>query len=212
MGFENGKLVKVVLEAQRGGDSQVNTFHYDLDDSVGISDPENDPQTLADVFRDNVRGHFADLYSNAWTILPVVVEMEKDPQNPNAPRSAWSSGAAIQGNKGAVTNLLPSANCVVVTLLTDFMGRRFRGRTFVGGSWNEGDQDAGQWQASATGLTDLYINAIPLQPDIQSGISQNTARWCVYSRTQRTQDLDPYASRITGHITRSEVHWLRSRA
>lgn len=212
MGFENGKVLRVALEATKGGDSQVNTFHYDLDDSIDLTGQHNDPQTLADAFRDNVRGHFADLYGSDWDILPVSVQMEKDPQNPNAARQAWASGAVIQGTKGAVTNLLPRSCCVVATLRTNNIGRRYRGRVFVGGSWNEGDQDNGFWQLSATGLVDIYLNAVPVQPDIQFGSSGNTAKLSVYSRTQRAADLDPYLSPVTAHVTRSAVHWLRSRS
>jgi hypothetical protein len=37
------------------------------------------------------------------------------------------------------------------------------------------------------------------------------AKWSVYSRTQRAQDLDPYLSPIGSYSLPNRVHWLRSR-
>lgn len=214
MGFENGKLVRVSLEARKGGRSEVNTLHYDLVDTIG--ETANSPQDLADRFRDDVIPSFAAMYDNLWEIQPVVVTEEKDPQNPTDPRSSWTSGTAVTGTQTASGTVGPSGACAVATLHTDSIGRRFRGRMFLGGSyrssWFEGDL----FQAVAlTAQQGAFMADIPLQPDIVPGgapIGGSQANWCVYSRTQRAADLDPYASHVTGYTLHREIHWLRRRA
>lgn len=211
VGFENGKLVRVVMRATKANDQQVNVLHYDLDDNDTFGGAENDPQSLADFFRDNVMTPFRVLYDNTWTIQPVTVEQEKDPLNPNAPRSAWTSGAAALGTSVAAGDLLPRSCCTVSTLKSANIGRRFTGRMFVSGIVNEAKQNNGIWDSSWITLVDAYINAIPKEPDVGGPVSPATARWCVYSRTQRAQSANPYAVAIKSHITHQEVHWLRSR-
>jgi hypothetical protein len=213
MGFENGKLVRVVMRAVENatGDQQVNTFHYDLIDSAVPGNSPNDPQSLADFFRDNVVGPFRALYTSSWSIQPVLVAQEIDPQNPLAARSEWISGTVQAGTKAAPTDLLPKATCAVAALTTDHIGKRYRGRTFLGGSIGEIDQSAGVWQSGALTLWGTYLAAVPKTPDIASGVSASEAHWVVYSRTQRAADLDPYASTIQSSSIRSKVRWLRSR-
>jgi len=213
MGFENGKLVRVVLRAVENstGDQQVNTFHYDLEDSLVPGNAPNDPQSLADFYRDNVVASFRAMYTSAWTIQPALVAQEIDPQNPLAPRSEWVSGAAAAGTKAAPTDLLPKASCGVCALTTNHIGKRYRGRIFLGGSIGEIDQSAGVWQSGITTLWGTFVAAIPRQPDIATGTSLSVANWVVYSRTQRTADLDPYASPIVSTSIRTKFRWLRSR-
>jgi hypothetical protein len=213
MGFENGRLVRVVVRAVENatGDQQVNTYHYDLVDSPIPGEPANDPQSLADFFRDNVLGPFKAMYTSSWTIQPVVVAEEKDPQAPLDARAEWVSGTAAAGTKAAPTDLLPKACCGIAALTTNHIGKRYRGRTFLGGSIGEIDQSAGVWQSGATTLWNTYMAAIPKNPDVAPGVSTSTAAWVVYSRTQRAADLDPYASPIVSFTIRSKVRWLRSR-
>jgi hypothetical protein len=208
MGFENGRLVRVVVKATKGTDSQVNVFHYDVQNTVG----DGSMQDLADRFRDDVVPKFKILYDASWSIQPVVVEDEKDPQNPTDPRQAWVSGAATPGTSFAAGDLLPRAACVVVTLRTDHIGRRFTGRAFISGITNEAKQNAGIWDSSWLGLVNDYVAAIPRNPDVFAAPDNDgNCFWCVYSRTQRAQSLDPYASAITSTQTHDVVHWLRSR-
>jgi len=210
VGFENGKLLRVALIATAAsGNTEVNTFHYDLVDEP--LEPENDPQTLADVFRDDVRDDFAALYDPGWIIQPVQVIQEKDPQNPTAARSQWASGDAIAGTKTAATAPLAPAHCAVASLKTGLAGRRARGRMFLGGNFDESDLTFRTWQSAQLARWQTLLDAIPRQPDIQSGTSSSTARWCVYSRTQRAADLDPYAPAITVVSLSNQLHWLRSR-
>lgn len=212
MGFENGKLVRVVMRATKAGDNQVNVLHYDLDDNDTFGGAENDPQSLADFFRDNVVAPFKALFDSSWTIQPVLVEQEKDPQNPTAPRAQWTSGAQVLGSSVAASDLLPRACTVVVTLKTAHIGRRFTGRMFVSGITNEAKQNNGVWDPGwLTGAVMPYVNAIPKEPDVGGPVSPATARWCVYSRTQRAADLDPYASAVKTTFAHQDVHWLRSR-
>lgn len=210
MGFENGKLVRVVMSATKSGDSQVNVLHYDLDDSQDVQD--NDPQSLADFFRDNVVTPFKALFDSSWTINPVVVEQEKDPQNPTAPRASWTSGSSTLGSSVAASDLLPRACTVVVSLRSLHIGRRFNGRMFISGITNEAKQNNGVWDPGwLTGLVQPYLDAIPKEPDIAGPGSGNTAKWCIYSRTQRAANLDPYASAVDHYVMKQDVHWLRSR-
>lgn len=211
MGFENGRLVRVTLEAQLGDRSEVNTFHYDLIDAT--AEPANSPQDLADRFRDDVRPNWAQLYRPRWTVLPVVVTEEVDPQHPTDPRSQWTSGDPIAGTSTGSTDLLPSATCIVASLLTAKIGRRFRGRIFLGGDRDEGEQSDGVWQSSILDyVNDTLLDSVPFQPDIAGGESTSTANLCVYSRTQRAQNLDPYAEHATSWLTRTSVRWRRKRA
>lgn len=211
MGFENGKLVRVVLQAVGPNQAQqVNVLHYDLQDS-SLAEPANDPQQLADTFRDAVVPPFRALYRPEWTIQPVIVEQEKDPQNPTAARQAWTSGTAVTGTRATTGDFMPQAVCGVATLKTDTIGRRHTGRIFLGGSIVEGDQAAGTWDNALLTLWRAFLDAIPKQPDIATGTSDASANWCVYSRTNRAADIDPYASHIASYILRTNVHWLRSR-
>jgi hypothetical protein len=82
---------------------------------------------------------------------------------------------------------------------------------FIGGSIGEIDQSAGVWQSGALTLFQAYMAAIPRAPDLATGVSLSTADWVVYSRTQRGEDLDPYASHVQAATVRSKVRWLRSR-
>lgn len=211
MGFENGKLLRVTLRASNGSDVQVNTLHYDLDDG-DVIDVDNDPQTLADVFRDDVIPQWKTLYHSSWTIDPVVVTEELDPLNPTRPRSQWTSGSSVAGTRVVSGDTLPPNCNVLVKLNTAHIGRRFTGRLWLGGSVTEGDQANGSWVSSyLTGIATI-MNAIPVQPDIALGSSGATADWCVYSRTQRAANLDPYAPHISSYTVRSLVHTLRTRA
>ena len=193
------------------GDQQVNTLHYDLVDAVPIGEADNDPQALADFFRDNVVAPFKALYINTWTIQPVVVSEELDPQNPTAARSEWTSGTAGAGTRSAQTDYLPRAACAVASLVTNHIGKRYRGRIFLGGSTSEADQTGGVWQSGIITLWNAYLAAIPKQPDIATGVSSATAQWGVYSRTNRAADIDPYISPVISTPLRTQFRWLRSR-
>jgi hypothetical protein len=210
MGFENGKVVRVTLRASGLGEEQVNTFHYDLDDSGSIG--SNDPQTLADLFRDDVVPLWKAFFRTDWTIDPVVVTEEKDPQAPTAPRSEWTSGTAVAGTVGTGNDILPLGCCPIVTLKTAHIGRRFTGRMFVGGTWQEQNSDSGVVASGTVTVIQAFLDAIPVEPDLITGPADGSAKWSVYSRTQRGANLDPYLSAITNPILRSRFHFLRSRA
>lgn len=209
MGFENGKLLRVALRAVDNERREyVNTLHYDLED-VTLGD--NDPQDLADRFRDDVVPLFASLFSPLVLVQPVVVTQEKDPLQPNATRGQWTSGAVVTGSKSLGTDALPHAVCMVATLRTAHIGRRYRGRMFIPGTWSESDQNAGNFENPAIALAQAYVDAIPRQPDIAPVGVTATAKWSVYSRTNRGANIDPYANAVTSVVLRREVHWLRSR-
>lgn len=213
MGFEDGKLVRVAVRAVEAatGDQQVNTFHYDLQDSPVPGNAANDPQSLADFFRDNVMATFKALYSSNWTVQPIVVAQELDPQNPLAARSEWVSGVATAGTRVPSGDLLPKAACAVASLVTAHIGKRYRGRCFLGGTLAEGDQAAGVWAAGIISLWNAYLASVPSQPDIATGTSSSVANLGVYSRTNRAADIDPYISPIVAKTVRSQFRWLRSR-
>lgn len=211
MSFTDGKLVRVSLVATKSGRSQVNTFHYSLSDGF-LGDPDNSPQALADWFRDHVRGDFAGAFPSAWQIQPVNIIEEKDPLNPTAPRSEWTSGGTIAGTGDSSVDLLPSGCCTVVKLTSEHVGKRHTGRCFIGGVRTESNQANGIWSSAVITAVTAYMNHVPKQPDIADGISLAEANWVVYSRTARAANQTPYVSRITGFTVRPEVHYLRSRA
>lgn len=211
VGFENGRLVRVTLRAaDNSGHEQVNTFHYDLNNH---GDPQtNDPQSLADIFRDDVRPQWATFFRSYWTLDPVYIVDEKDPQNPLAPRSSWQSGAPIAGTSSDSSELLPPGCCGLAKVASDKIGRRFNGRLFIAGSFGEGAQSGGVWSGAYQAGFNTWLDAIPRQPDIAGPGSTATANWCVYSRTQRAANLDPYAEHVSAATLRTKVHFLRRRA
>lgn len=212
MGFENGKLVRVVLRATAtGGGDDVTVLHYDLEDSAIPGNDPNDPQSLADAFRDDVLPSYGALFDNTWSIQPVEVTQEKDPLNPTAPRGSWSAGVAFTGTRSVSSDKLPPEVCGLATLRTDHIGRRYRGRIFLPGTLVEADQNAGVWNVFPLTAWQTFLDAIPREPDIVTGTSESTAKWGVYSRTQRSQNRDPYISPVTSTVLRSRVHFLRSR-
>lgn len=208
MGFENGRVVRVVLSATRDVDEHVNVWHYDLDDEAL---QENDPQALADLFADDVLPGVVGRFTSDWTVQPVVVTEERDPQNPDAPRGQWIAGTATAGTKSLATDRLPRAATAVATLKTAQIGRRFTGRKFIFGVHSEGDQADGVWTSAK--LTDLqaYLDSIPVEPDIAGPGSGSVAQLAVYSRTQRAADQEPYITRVESMVLRNYVRWLRSR-
>jgi hypothetical protein len=193
------------------GDQQVMTLHYDL--QVPTGQLANDPQSLANFFRDHVSPAAQGLFRPEWTINPVIVTDEKDPLNPTAPRQQWTAGVPLAGTRGTSTDLLPSGCCGLAKLNTDHIGRRFTGRVFIFGQLAEGDQSAGIIN-NGTLLTSMkgLMDAIPVQPDISPPGSTATANWCVYSRTQRAANLNPYAAHVTSYTLRNRVHFLRRRS
>lgn len=211
MGFENGRLLRAVTKVQRNADLiyNVNTLHYDLQDHLGAT--ANDPQALADALSAALIPKLVLAYDNTWTVMPIEVTEELDPQNVDAARSSWVSGSPTPGTRTGATDRLPTAACGVATLRTEHVGRRHRGRLFLGGTLMEIDQVAGVWQATLLAIWQNYLDAIPHQPDLATGPSTSTADWVVYSRTNRAADIDPYASKVTSPLLRSPVRWLRSR-
>jgi hypothetical protein len=176
-----------------------------------LPQPANDPQSLADAFRDDVIPLVAALFDSGWTIFPVVVQEEKDPLHPLDPRSEWTSGSPTAGTRTGVGDILPTAACPVASLLTANIGRRARGRMFLLGPISEGDQAAGTIGSTQLVKWQDYLDAIPHQPDLATGTSDSVAHWCVYSRANRAANQDPYAPAVTSAVLHNKVHWLRSR-
>lgn len=214
MGFENGKLVQVRLRASDGpAHEYVSVLHYDLqDDPIPGNDP-NDPQLLADAFAGAVVTAWKPMVPTTWTIDPIVVTMAKDPQNPTAPLDQWTSGSPVAGTRSLTGNdFLPYGVTAVATLRTNHVGKRYRGRIFLPCPLLEGDQNADIIVAGTMTALNAFLNSIPHQPDIVAGASGSKALWCVYSRTNRAADLDPYASAIQSTQLRSTLKFLRSRS
>lgn len=212
MGFENGKLVRVVLSADNlQGSKDVTVLHYDLIDSSIPGEPANDPQSLADTFRDDVLPAYGACFSSAWSIQPVQVVQERDPLHPTDPRAEWASGVAFSGTRSVSSDLMPPEVCGLATLRTAFIGRRARGRIFLAGTLVEGDQAGGTFNVFPLTMWQAFLDAIPREPDLATGASTSVAHWCVYSRTQRAANADPYAPAVTAAELKSRVHFLRSR-
>lgn len=211
--FDGGNgIYRAVLQATHdvSGDTQVNTLHYQSRDATLDAD-DNDPQSLADALEAALFLDFAALYSDDWTIHPIVVVQERDPLAPDAPRSAYSAGSASFGDLVG-TEDLPRACCAVATLRSDAIGRRSTGRLFLGGSTGEGEQANGVWQSSALTRWQALLDDIPREPDVAPAGSDARMSWCVYSRTARAAAAPNYAFDIVSTQLRSPVHWLRSRA
>lgn len=215
MGFENGQLLRVTLRASWTTREVVNTLHYNIENTVGGGD--SDPQDLADRIRDDVVPTWKTFFDSGWSIDPVVVTEEKDPQNPTAPRDQWTSGTTITGTGVPGTgDPLPYEMCALIQVKTAKIGRSFRGRLFCPPALRESDLGSRVWEASAgsnymSKVTALAA-AIPKQPDVAMGWSSSTCKLCVFSRTRRQLDLDPYAEAVTQLVPTNGIHWLRSRS
>lgn len=211
MGFENGHLARASLVASDGINEVVNTLHYDL---VGNAlDDAPSLQNLADRLAAVLMGPWAALFHSEWTISPVTVMDEQDPQNLTAPRSGAISGTPTTGTGGLVStdNTAPLEECVVATLHTALIGRRHRGRIFLPPIFDENATSAGLLASGKRSQYVTFLDAIPHEPDIITGASTATAKWCVYSKTQRAANLDPYASAIVSYTLHDRLRWLRSR-
>jgi len=210
MGFENGSVFRVVFKASKTGRDEVNVFHYDADD--GISGGSNSGQSLANAVANDALSWFRGLYDNSWLCSPVEVTEELDPQNPHAPRGQWVGGVEETGIGPTPTAPLATGHCVVFGLATAHIGRRYRGRVFVGGSPGEIDINGNNWEGTWLTKAAEYVSALPKQPDVAGGITDATCKLSVYSKAQRAALLDPYLSAVTNIETRTAVHWRRSRA
>lgn len=213
MGFENGMLLRVSLEATAPGFApRVMTFHYDLQDaSVGLDN--NDPQDLADRFRDDLRADLIPWFHSNWTLQPVVVTQEIDPQNPTAPRMQWTSGSPAPGTGTSSSEDLPYGVCAMANLRTGLIGKRFNGRSFLMVPVNENSQHGGVWETAALSAWQTLYDAVPLEPDIApgGGTTDASANLCVYSRTARAANQDPYAAHVTSITVQSTTRYLRRR-
>jgi hypothetical protein len=211
MGFEDGHIARCSLVAALGDNEVVNTLHYDMHDSTVDDSPTL--QGLADRLADDLLGPWGALFPAAWTIQPVTVMDEKDPLAPLATRDGAVSGAPAAGTGGTPTstNKAPLEECVVATLRTAHIGRRFRGRMFLPPIFDEEATDNGILASGHASLYNTFLAAIPREPDLVTGAGDGNAIWSVYSRTQRAANLDPYATRIDTVQLQTKLRWLRSR-
>lgn len=212
MGFENGDVWGVRLRASDGTSREcVSVIHYDNDNSGELVNPNNG-QDLADALSAALLPVWKPLVPSTWSIDPIVVFDEVDPQDPGRARSEWSSGTLVAGTRSiAGKQFLPFGCAVQYTFRTKHIGRRFRGRMWVPFPMTEDDQQDGD-VVSIPVLTDAFIAAIPRQPDAAAGgPSVAVATWSVYSRTQRAQGRDPYLNEITSTKMAKRVRVLRSR-
>lgn len=212
MGFENGHLARVALVATIPGNEVVNTLHYDL---VGdIADPAPTLQSLADRIADDCLDAYASLFPDGWLIHPVTVVDEIDPRNPGATRDGAIGGSSQPGSGATPSsdNMTPLELCAVATLRTAHIGRRFRGRMFMPPIFSEIYTVDGQLGGARRIAYQSFLNTIPHEPDLVTGVHPLvSAKWVVYSRTQRIQDRDPYATPISDVRLNDKLHWLRSR-
>jgi hypothetical protein len=214
MAFESGWLARVTFRATRGADEVVNTLHYDNDDSSTVF--STSMQELADRLRDDLMDGYRFFFPTDWTIEPVVVTQEKDPQDPDAAREQVTAGpgGAGTGTWTATGDQLPIEMCAMGSERTAKIGRSFRGRIFLPPGWVEGQLTTpGVWLDGATYFEHCedWLGSIPLEPDLVTGPSGARCRLCVYSRTRRARDQDPYAEAVTSITLANTVRWLRSR-
>jgi hypothetical protein len=210
VGFENGKLVRVALRATASGFAErVSTFHYDLIDDAPLTG--NDPQSLADAFRDDVIPAWKIWLDAAFTIQPVTVTEEIDPLNPTDPRAQWTSGVPTAGTYSGGDDLLPLGVAALAQLKTGLIGRRYNGRSWPIFVLHENSGGAGVLSTAAQAAFQTAMDAVPIQPDISPPASESTANLCVYSRTARALNEDPYAEHVTDVLLLQRTHYLRRR-
>lgn len=211
MGFENGHLARVALEASNGSQTVVNTLHYDLRGNT--LDPAPGLQALADRLKDDLQAAYRTLFPTGWTIGPVVVADEIDPQDPFAVRGAVQSGSPVAGTGGTIptADQAPLEECVVATILTGNVGRRYRGRLFLPPIFDESKTSGGVLSSLYVSQYQSFVDDIPKAPDLITGVTTASAHWVVYSRTNRIQNRDPYATEVTSCVVRPRLRWLRSR-
>src|SRR4051812_15819167 len=160
MGFENGKTWGVRLRCSDGTSREcVSVLHYDADDKL-VLDGGNSGQALADAVSAALLPVWKPLVPSTWSIDPVVVFDEVDPQDTTRARSEWSTGALVAGTRSvAGKQFLPYGCAVQYTFRTAHIGRRFRGRMWIPAPLFEDDQQDGD-VVSIPVLTDAFVAAI----------------------------------------------------
>jgi hypothetical protein len=215
MGFVDGHLARAVFSAINGHNQVVNVIHYDMHDTSIPGSAHTSLQSLADHLRDACMTPYKSLFPSNWVIQPIVVQDEIDPQHPGAVRNGAVSGAPANGLMDVPTsgNALPFELCAVATIHTGHIGRRFRGRMFLPPLFSD-DAITGQVVDGSKRLSyQNFLDSIPKQPDVVEGVDpiDTVTNWSVYSRTNRAQGVDPYATPVTSYEVRPSVRFLRSR-
>jgi hypothetical protein len=211
MGFENGSLARVVLRAELASNSITTVLHYDLQHA--LLEPAPSLQALADRIRDDVIPAWRACIIPDWTIQPVEVIDELDPLHPDANRTSVTSGSPQAGLRLAAPSaeIVPIEMCGMATLHTGRIGRSFRGRIFMPPLWSDNSMSDGVLSGAQFVNYQGLVASIPLEPDIVTGGGTGTANLCVYSRTRRALNHDPYAQHVTSISLANTVRWLRSR-
>ena len=211
MGFENGHLARVVLKAELGSNSIVSVLHYDL---VGTAlEPTPTLQALANRIRDAVIPAWRACIIPDWLVQPVEVIDERDPLHPDANRTSVTAGTPQAGLRltAPSAEVVPIQMCGMATLRTGRIGRSFRGRMFMPPLWSDNSMSDGVLSGAQFTNYQGLVASIPLEPDLVTGGGTGTANLCVYSRTRRALDHDPYAQHVTAITLDNTVRWLRSR-
>lgn len=215
MGFVDGHLARAVFRMHSGSHEVVNVIHYDMHDTAIPGSAHTSLQSLADALRDACTLPYRSLFPSNWTMDPIVVQDEIDPQHPGSARSGATSGGGAAGLMDVPTsgNQLPLELCAVATIHTAHIGRRYRGRMFLPPLFTEDAITSGLLDNSKKLSYQNFLDSIPKQPDVVSGVDpiDTVTNWSVYSRTNRQQGLDPYASPVTSYEVRTSVRFLRSR-
>lgn len=211
MGFENGHIARVVLRAELGSNSIVSVLHYDLEANLVEALPSL--QALANRIRDAVIPAWRACIIPDWLVQPVEVIDERDPLHPDANRTSVTAGTPQAGTRLAppAGEVVPIQMCGMATLRTGRIGRSFRGRMFLPPVWSDNSIDGGVLAGAQFVNYQGLVASIPLQPDLVTGAGAGTANLCVYSRTRRALNHDPYAQHVTAITLDNTVRWLRSR-
>lgn len=133
----NGIEVRVI--ANQNGVPIVNVYHLKTGGTVTLSNLEDAAETYADWYETLGRGYF----HSSYVIESVIAT---DISVANGQQYIWNTWSTPAG---AITTAAAAANAAaVISWRTPFIGRSFRGRTYVGGLANSELVDAQHLQST----------------------------------------------------------------
>lgn len=185
-----GTTYRLSLVATISGTLHVNTFHF----RQRIDTPGETPNTvLINQWKSIMEDVYRGLFPALWNFQEYGVFVSTGSPE-NLAVAASFGGRRFTGGAG-----LPLQNAAVITWLTGIAGRRFRGRSYIGGL---GIQDISNQELTPLYLSSLDIFAYRLVNQMRNDSAFDPV---VYSKVNGTTSL------ITGYTLRSGVYTQRRR-
>lgn len=196
-----GDIWRVAFEGKILGGEYVNVWHF----KQKTASPD-----VEDVI-DYVVTNFYDLMKTQgigpnWTLE--IAHARKLEQ----PATLFEKALSVQGTAASGAEL-PPQSAMVITLRSNLIGRRHRGRLYLGG-FNESTQTAGTWEPGVQSAFQTYVD------DLVAALGHSGSNvdwiWGIWSRRYGGEDPGPYNltagwTDIYSAVVRETVHAQRRR-